>query len=447
MVFFNKVIICNALCFLIFLQLKAQNLITKKLDSLFDKIDTNNQAMGTFSVAKNGEVLYSRSVGYSFISEDKKLKNDSNTQYQIGSISKTFTATIIFQLIDEHKLTLETKLAQFFPKIPGAEHITMGTLLSHRSGLFDFVNDISDKKFLTKPQKQSKILSFIQYGQLHFKPNTEQLYSNSGYLLLALILEKITKSNYSTQLQKRICERLNLNRTFSPTKGKKGDSKSYYYKDKWNLITDLYPTNITGVGDIMSTPSDLICFIEGLLNNKLVSNESLKIMKGSDEDFIGMGLTKIPFGKKIGYGHGGDTYGTHSLVASFEKDSLTIAFCDNGENYPHNDIAIDMLGIYFEKGYQLPDFDFYTYEVKDLEQYIGHYASKEPPLELTISQQANKLIAQATGQSSFPLKSNIKDKFYFREAKLEMEFNPEKATMSLKQHGNTYLFHKVEKNK
>ena len=441
----RKVYIVVTLLSISFFHLKAQYLNTQKLDSLFDRLEDNNQAMGTFSVAKHGKALYSRSLGYSFISEDKKIKNDSNTQYQIGSISKTFTATMIFQLIDEGKLTLETKLSQFFPKIPGAEEIKISTLLSHRSGLFDIVNDISDKAFLTKPQKRAKILSYIQYGQLHFKPNTDQLYSNSSYFLLALIIEKITKSKYNTELQERVCKILNLNRTFSPTTKKMGDSKSYYYKDKWNMIADLYPTNITGVGDIMSTPSDLICFIEGLLNNKLVSNQSLKSMKGSDEDLIGMGLMKVPFGSKMGYGHGGDTYGTHSLVVTFERDSLTLAFCDNGENYPHNDIVIDILNIYFDKRYNLPDFNFYPYETKDLDRYAGRYTSKETPLELTISQQSNKLIAQAAGQSSFPLKSNIKDKFYFREAKLEIEFQVEKGEMLLKQHGKAYIFQKIKK--
>ncbi|QPH37679.1 serine hydrolase domain-containing protein [Pedobacter endophyticus] len=428
-----------------FSQLQGQTLNKQKLDSLFDRLSADNQAMGTFAIAKNGNVLYSRSIGYSLISGDKKIKNDANTQFMIGSVSKMFTATMIFQLIDEHKLSLDTKLSKYFPKIPAASEITIGTLLSHKSGLFDFVNDISDRSFLTKPQSRSKILSYIQYGQRHFAPNTDQLYSNSGYLLLASIIEKITKQKYSQQLQERICKRLNLTKTFSPTARNLGTTKSYYFNGTWNEIADLYPPNITGVGDIVSTPTEMIVFIDALFNDKLISSKSVNMMKKSAGPAHGMGLMKVPFGEKLGYGHGGDTYGTHSLVASFEKDSLTLAFSDNGENYPHNDIAIAMLSIYFNQPFTMPDFCELNYTAAQLGAYSGRYASEQIPLEITVTQKDNKLSAQAAGQSSFPLKSSEKNKFHFRSANLELEFNPEKGEMLLKQHGKSYLYHKETK--
>ncbi len=125
-------------------RINAQEINTARLDSFFNALSANNKSMGSFAISKGGKVVYQKALGYSLIDSGEKITATPNTLYRIGSITKTFTATLIFQLIDEKKLTLNTKLAKYFPQMPNAEQITIAHLLSHKSGLADFVNDAKD---------------------------------------------------------------------------------------------------------------------------------------------------------------------------------------------------------------------------------------------------------------------------------------------------------------
>ncbi|MDP4265752.1 MAG: serine hydrolase domain-containing protein, partial [Bacteroidota bacterium] len=96
----------------------SQSLNVKKLDSLFNILDSHGLATGSLAVSINGEPVYERAIGFAMLEGDKKISTDINTRYRIGSVSKMFTAVMIFQLIDEKKLDLNEKLATFFPGLP-----------------------------------------------------------------------------------------------------------------------------------------------------------------------------------------------------------------------------------------------------------------------------------------------------------------------------------------
>ncbi|MEM6738328.1 MAG: serine hydrolase, partial [Bacteroidota bacterium] len=116
----------------------TQQFDTSKLGKFLDLVEENERGMGSLSIFKDGEEVYQKSIGYSSLSDRKKA--NEKTSYRIGSISKTFTASIIMQLIVEKRLSLETKLADYFPEIPNANSITIAYLLRHRSGIFNFTN-------------------------------------------------------------------------------------------------------------------------------------------------------------------------------------------------------------------------------------------------------------------------------------------------------------------
>lgn len=123
-----------------------------KMDSLFNALETNNKAMGSICISKDGKEIYSKAIGHSFIDGESKTKADVNTKYRIGSISKMFTATLIFQLIDEKKLTLNDKLDKYFTQLPNATKITIEQLLGHRSGLHSFTNDEAYLGYMEQPK-------------------------------------------------------------------------------------------------------------------------------------------------------------------------------------------------------------------------------------------------------------------------------------------------------
>jgi D-alanyl-D-alanine carboxypeptidase len=121
---------------------------------------------------------------------------------------------------------------------------------------------------------------------------------------------------------------------------------------------------------------------------------------------------------------------------------LAIAYCTNGQVYPMNNILIGVLSIYFNRDYLLPAFKTISLKSDELDKYIGIYASSQLPLKITVTKDKETLIAQATGQSAFPLTAFEKDKFKFDQAGVVMEFNPDKNEFVLKQGGGVFTFTK-----
>lgn len=420
----------------------SQDLNKAKLDSLFDVLYANNKSMGSFAVSKNGKVIYKRSTGFSNIKQGKPVPANEKTLYRIGSTTKMYTATMIYQLVDEGKLSLHTRLEKFYPQIPNAKDITVLMLLNHQNGLYDFVND-GDLEWITEPRTKAEILAKIS-NEPHFAPGENETYSNSGYLLAAYIIQDVTGKSYNENLQKRICKKLGLKNTYSPADNvlKDNEANSYHFLDRWDAATDIYFPNVVGVGDILSTPLDLIVFNEALISGKLFSAKNLETMKTIGKSQFGAGIMQIPFGDKRSFGHGGDTYGTHTIVSTFPEDNLTLAFSINGEVYPHNDIAIAMLKTAFGEPYEIPDFKSFDVPAEVLEKYTGIYSSPQLPIKLTITRKETALIAQGTGQPSFPLEATAANKFKFDQAGLIIEFDAEKKQLLLKQGGGEFIMSK-----
>jgi len=418
----------------------SQSINKPKLDSLMDILAEKSQAMGSLTISRKGVVVYSRAIGYSFISGNEKLPATDQTKYRIGSITKMFTATMIFQLIEDGKLNLTTTVDKFFPQLPNAKKITISNLLNHRSGLHNFTDDSEYVTWETQPKTQDEMLAIISKSPVDFQPNEKFSYSNSNYVVLGYIIQKISKQSYSKILSTRITSKIGLSNTYvgAKTDIRKNESFSYRFLNSWEQATETDMSIPGGAGSIVSTPSDLTKFIESLFSLKLVSNSSLSQMKTMTDGF-GMGMFQIPFYEKRAYGHNGGIDGFASNLAYFPEDSLAIAYCTNGQVYPMNNILIGVLSIYFNKPYSIPTFNLKT---EDLDKYLGVYSTTQVPLKITITKNAATLLAQATGQQSFPLDPTEKDKFKFDPAGIIMEFNPDKNEMTLKQGGQIILFTK-----
>ncbi|KKX47195.1 hypothetical protein L950_0227790 [Sphingobacterium sp. IITKGP-BTPF85] len=122
-------------CFFVSTLTNAQQFDTNKLDLYFSSLEKANKFMGTVAVSKNEKIIYSRSIGY--CNFENNTRSNANTKYRIGSISKTFTAVLIMKAVEEKKLDLAQHIDKFFPSLTNASAITIGHLLSHRSGIHD----------------------------------------------------------------------------------------------------------------------------------------------------------------------------------------------------------------------------------------------------------------------------------------------------------------------
>ena len=197
----KKIIILIQLISLTFLTY-SQNFDEVKLDSLISRIERHNKGMGSISIFQKGKEVYQISYGYENIEKD--IHATKKTKYCIGSITKSFTATIIMQLIEENKLSLDTKLANFFPKIPYSKDITIEQLLRHRSGLVNYTNSPYFHSWSDTARTKSEMVEkFIENGA-GFKPSEMSQYCNTNYVLLSFIAQKIEGKDYSEILTERI---------------------------------------------------------------------------------------------------------------------------------------------------------------------------------------------------------------------------------------------------
>lgn len=406
-------------------------------------LSEKNKAMGSLAISKKGTVIYSNAFGYASINGANKILATTQTKYRIGSITKMFTAVIIFQLIEENKLSLDNTLDKYFPTIPNAPKITIGHLLGHRSGIHNFTDDSLYMTYNQTAKTQKEMIAILAFSPSDFEPDTEATYSNSNFVLLGYIAEKITKRSYSDLVKSRIVSKLNLSQTYvgAKTNISNNESFSYSFINDWKQESETDMSVPSAAGAILSTPVELTRFIEALFAGKLLSPESLEKMKTIKVGY-GLGMFEIPFYNKKAFGHNGGIDGFGSNLGYFPKDSVAFAYCTNGQVYPMNDILIAVMSIYFNKPYTLPSFNSLGLNSNDLDKYLGVYSSTDIPLKLTITKDNATLIAQATGQSSFPLDASEKDIFKFDRAGVVIEFDPAKNELTLKQGAGTYLFTK-----
>jgi D-alanyl-D-alanine carboxypeptidase len=436
-----KKIIIASLFALITTSSFSQNFNPKRLDSLFLLLEKNNKYMGSIAISENGKTIYTKSIGYDDIASSKK--SSINTKYRIGSISKMFTASMIFKAVEEKKIDLNQTIDKYFPTVKNAKNITISNLLNHRSGIHDFTNDDDYLKWNTVYQSRAKMIEKIAGGNSTFEPNTKGQYSNSNYVLLSFILEDVYKKSYGDVLNQQIIKPLKLKNTYLGGKInlENNDCFSYTFDGKWNKENETDISIPLGAGGIVSNPTDLNLFIENLFAGKIVSIEHLNEMKTLKDKF-GMGIFEFPYFEQKSYGHTGGIDGFRSVLSYFPNEKLALAITSNGINYDNNSILLCALSSYFHKPYTMPDFTTIAITTETLDPYLGTYGSSQIPLKIAISKKDNTLIAQATGQPSFPLEATAVNIFKFDQAGIVLEFNADKKEMILKQGGKEYTFTK-----
>ncbi|MEX2483162.1 MAG: serine hydrolase domain-containing protein [Brumimicrobium sp.] len=419
----------------------TQEIDKTKLDRYFDTLEANNKFMGSVAVSKGGKIIYTKSVGFADV--ENNIRATENTKYRIGSISKTFTSVLIFKGVEAGIIDLDQTIDKYFSEIKNADSITISHLLYHRSGIHNFTNDEAYLKWNMEAKSEQEMIEIITKAGSDFTPDSKAEYSNSNFVLLTYILEKSFEKSYGDLIEEYIAKPIELTNTYLGDKidTENNESKSYRYLGKWNLESETDMSIPLGAGGIVSTPSDLVKFSDALFEGELLKKKSLKQMKTLNENF-GIGLFQIPFNNKIGYGHTGGIDGFTSIFSNFSDENISYALISNGANYNNNDISIAVLSATFNQPFEIPEFKTYELTTEDLDKYLGVYSSAEIPLKITVTKDKNTLIAQATGQSSFPLEATEKDIFKFNQAGVTLEFNPAKNTMILKQAGGKYNFTK-----
>jgi len=311
------------------------------------------------AIIKNGKVIWAGAFGYAI--RDKDIAADTNTIYRIGSITKTFTAAILMQLVEERKVKLDDPVEKYLPEIKSLKGysdktiITLRQLASHTSGL-KREPDMPGASLGPVDQWESKLLSSIPYTSFYSSPATRFLYSNIGYALLGLTLERASGVPYIQMVQQRIFTPLHMDNTFflmpenkmaELAEGFVNSRKNL--KDKINKIHssqgDLDSTlggYTVPCGGIYSTSLDLAKFVIALMGKTpLLEPESLQEMQVTPPggSYYGLGLMLAKYKKLDFIGHGGLVRG-YLAQFSIEKNNVYAAILLRNYNRGKTNLAL-----------------------------------------------------------------------------------------------------------
>jgi CubicO group peptidase (beta-lactamase class C family) len=252
-----------------------------KIDALVNEYVVDRQFMGTVLVAEKGKVIFEK--GYGLADVEKNIPNTPETKFMIGSITKQFTAMLITQLVEKGQLKLDNTISDFIPEFPKdiGDKITVEMLLCHSSGLI-LPEGIERYYYATsKDEWLQEYLKQLSEEGLRFEPGKGYGYSNGGYFILGLIIEKVTGKSYENVLSEQILKPLGMTQTGCDRKGLVVENRAISYaklRDRyntWNEETNSYDPGVWGFGcgNLYSTVGDLFKFSEALSTHRLLSEK------------------------------------------------------------------------------------------------------------------------------------------------------------------------------
>lgn len=413
----------------------SQALDKAKLDQFFDRLAEKNKAMGSMVIAKDGKTLYTRTIGYSRINGDEKKPITAATHFRIGSISKMFTAVIVLQLADEKKLKLTDTLDKYLPRVPNADKITIAHLLSHRSGIRGIVGSPEYRELREKGATPAEQLAMIEKaGPSLFEPGSKFAYLNENYLLLGLLIEKLTGKTYQENLSKRITAKIGLKDTYAasgPVDPARNETFSYRMGRDWEQETEIHWSLFFGAGSIVSTPHDLVKFIAELFDGKVVSKQSLALMTAMKDDH-GFGMSVDKFGDRTYYGHTGGAQSFGAWLAYLPEQKLALAYTTNAKPYPVGNIISGVFDIYWNRPFEVPAFAELEIAPDVLDRYVGTYGLAGTDAKMTFIREGTTLFVQYPNQQPVRLEPTAENRFKIEPPGVIFEFDAAKGEVTWK---------------
>nr|WP_288933970.1 serine hydrolase domain-containing protein [uncultured Allomuricauda sp.] len=344
-----------------------------KDDSLAFKIDkflsesVANGYSGSVLVAKNGEIILSK--GYGWADRSQKIGNTEATVFNIGSVTKQFTAAAILKLMEDQKLAVSDNIEKYFPQVPADKRdITIHQLLTHTSGVSPRTGGFR----YDKASKEAFLKDFFE-AELMYAPGTKHTYANANYILLSAIIEQASQQDYETFLRENFWTPLQMNHTgykeihFNSEQLAHG--YYFHYTDgewrDWGITQEHLPYNnehwySIGKGDIYSTVEDLYKWHLALENNKVLSAETKKLMEKAHVPENETGTSFYGYGwaifnsrnnTKIVAHNGSNGIYFADFLRFVEDDLVVIALSNIILNHQSENVAWDIASMVIDEEY------------------------------------------------------------------------------------------------
>ena len=308
-----------------------------RVDSIV-QVDVLAQGMPSVSVVvtRGKETLLERAWGLADVASGRKA--EPSTTYEVASVSKQFTAALVLKLVDRGRLSLGDTLGRFFDGLkPEFDGITVEQLLNHTSGLKgDFRGP--PEQIRARPITRDSLVALAARDTLAARPGTKFLYSNTGYMLAAAIIEKVSGKSFAEALRDEITRPLGLKSLARCTTDKSGGAQSYVRsaQEKPRLVSSYHPSVTLGNGGICTTAGDLARWNHALHGGRVLSEASYRAMttpRGAaaiaGNYGLGLYVRPEPWGRQVIL-HGGTTAGYSAANLWYPADSISVTVLYNG---------------------------------------------------------------------------------------------------------------------
>lgn len=380
---------------------------------------------GSVLVARGGRIVLRR--GYGQANYELGVPNTPETKFRLGSITKQFTAMAILRLEVQGRLKVTDPVSAFFPDYPGGDRITIHHLLTHTSGIPNLTEFPDYAATMSRPTTVLETVSRFKDRPLDFPPGERFSYSNSGYILLGAIIEKVTGRSYEEHLREDILRRLGLNDTgydhAAPVLP--GRASGYEFADDVKVNAPYIDMSVPqAAGALYSTVDDLYKWDRALAAETLAPRAVLERMFTPFKDGYAYGWSIGSFAGRRNIRHGGGINGFTTDISRFPDDDACIIVLNNFSTGFIPEISDALAGILFGQDVELPR----AKPVVDLPEevlaaYQGRYQPDGLPVVFTISREGRRLFVQVPQQPRALLLAESEAKFYMKTVSFDLTFH------------------------
>lgn len=422
--------------------------VIRRMETITKSYTTGNSFMGTVLVVDGDRTLLNQ--GFGMASLEWNIPNDQETKFKICSLTKQFTAALVLLLEQDGKLHIDDPLNKYLSDAPaGWGKITLRELLNHTSGIPDLISDKEFASWSMVPHTPVEQLAFFRDKSLDFEPGTKFAYSNSNYVVLGIVIEKVSGQQYETFLRERILEPLGMKDTGLDTDDLVLPRRAEGYGQGRNGLVAARSMSMSvpwAAGALYSTTGDLLRWERGLFGGKILNDAELKAMTAAGKGNYGLGVeVRDVDGLKV-IEHGGGIQGFSTELIYVPERNLAVVVLSNVYSSVPGTLGEQLLDVALGKPVILAsERKPVPIAKEELKKFIGTY-DLSPAFAITITVGGDSLMAQGTGQGhAIPMmyqgNAGGHARFYVPHFDAEVEFVPdatgEVASLVLHQGGGS----------
>jgi CubicO group peptidase (beta-lactamase class C family) len=385
---------------------------------------------GAILVAYDGKPLLSR--GYGLANVELDAPNTPDTVFRLASLTKQFTAASVMMLQERGKLKVDDAICRHLPDCPAAwQPITVGQLMNMTSGIpGPTAADIGAVRGLPVPLDQW--MEATRKKPLEFSPGTEFRYANSGYVLLGLIIERLSGKSYGEFLQENIFGPLGMNQSGyeNPLRIIKNRATGYRQLPGEEIANVPYAELLAlyAAGGVYSTTKDLLLWDQALYGEKLLSRRSIQAMATAGKEMLpgkgyGFGWWMREQHGRLEIAHGGNLAGFITYLARYPSDGVTVIVLSNNGRGSSGKISGVLGAIVFGAPYEL------AYERKAvpigspvLDRYVGEYRFQHPPTTIVVTNENGRLFSQRNREAKVEMFAESESRFFLKSEDIQFRF-------------------------